>query len=155
MTLVTGLCWCVICKGRWDIKTHWHVRDRLTYNTPVAIWHLRNDAIRSHHIQTKFRRPPRERSFFTVTILIVWCMYSSGLAAFVNWHIHITHPPHHHLSGARIYTTYQYNLQPFGSTYLAIKVSFKAKFQIDTFTARWPLMPSFFNQMHMWCFHLL
>lgn len=53
------------------------------------------------------------------------------------------HPPF------RIYATYQYNLQPFGSTYLAIKVSFKAKFQIDTFAARWPLMPSFFNQMHM------
>lgn len=146
MTLVTGLWLCVICRDHWDIKMHWHVCKHLTYSMPVVIWHLRNDVIHSHNIQTNILRALRDRSFFyghnpySLMYVFIRSCCICKLA-----HSHYTP----HLSGSRIYATYQYNLKPFGSTYLAIKVSFKAKFQIDAFTARWPLMPSFFNQMHM------
>lgn len=128
-----------------DIKTHWHMHTCLTYNAPAYVWHLSNDAIRSHNIQTNILEADVRWFIFALAILILWCMYSSGIAAFVNWHVPITP----HLFCACICATYQYNSQPFGSTYLAIKVSFKAKFEIDTYRARWPLMSSFFRQMHM------
>ncbi len=128
-----------------DIKTHWHMHTCLTYSAPAYVWHLSNDAIRSHNIQMNILGADVRWFIFTLPILIRWCMYSSGLAAFVNWHVPFTP----HCFGACICATYQYNSQPFGCTYLAIKVSFKAKFEIDTYRARWPLMSSFFKQMHM------
>lgn len=73
-----------------DIKTHQHMHTCLTYNTPACIWHLSNDAIRSHNIQTNILEADTRWFIFTFTFLILWCMYSSGPVAFVNWHGPIT-----------------------------------------------------------------